>query len=84
MKCGDNPNQKKIQEMITQRGGHALWDIKDIKTIDVKNLDEYCHIKLLRSFNDTYHNICKIVKIIVKNHEWMIFITHSNYDMRFL
>lgn len=71
-------------EAISQSEGYALWDIKDIKSIDVKNLDETCHIKLLRSFEDTYHNLCKIVKIIVKERAWIIFITHSNYNMRFL
>lgn len=75
---------KEDLEAISKSEGYALWDIKDIKTIDVTNLDETCHIKLLRSFEDTYCNLCKIVKIIVKERAWIIFITHSNYEMRFL
>ena len=75
---------KEDLEAISKSEGYALWDIKDIKTIDVTNLDETCHIKLLRSFEDTYYNLCKIVKIIVKERAWIIFITHSNYEMRFL
>lgn len=67
----------------TKESSQELWDLSDIKEIDARYLRESYHMTLLRSFQDAYQNVCKIIRVRFKDHEWLIFITHSNYSLVF-
>jgi DnaJ-class molecular chaperone len=61
----------------------SMIDIKEIKYINIEKLNEYFTITLKRSLSDVYNNVCKEINIITKNNNYIIFITHSDYELNF-
>lgn len=76
-------SSKESTKESTKESSQELWDLSDIKEIDARYLRESYHMTLLRSFQDAYQNVCKIVRVRFKEREWLIFITHSNYSLVF-
>jgi len=59
----------------------SLLDIRDIKYIDARGLNESYSIKLLRNFEDIYNNICKEIIIIGDCKSHILFIPCSDYTI---
>jgi len=59
-----------------------LLDLKDIKYIDAKTLNENFEVNLNRSLKDVYLNRCKELIIITQYKVYHLFITHSDYSIK--
>ena len=61
----------------------SLYDIRNLKTIDVSELREPYVITLQRSFEDVYENRCKIILVKLPYATIHLYVTHSDYTLCF-
>tara|TARA_B100000575_G_C23120392_1_gene648261 strand:+ start:60 stop:959 length:900 start_codon:yes stop_codon:yes gene_type:complete len=55
--------------------------LKNIKYIDIRELNENYLINLFRSFNDIYKNVIKQIIVLTKGNIYHLFITSFNYSI---
>jgi curved DNA-binding protein CbpA len=61
----------------------VLTDISHQKLINCEKLTEAYKIQLYRSLSDVYETKCKEIRIILSDRTWILFITHSDYQITF-
>lgn len=66
-----------------EKCAYSLVNISELRYIDARNIDYPIKITLKRSFEDVFLNICKRILVKFKYHTYLLFITHSDYIIKF-
>ena len=61
----------------------SLLNLKDIKYIYANSINDDFVLNLNRSLKDVYQNVSKEIILITKNYTYHVFITHSDYSLKF-